>query len=84
MNVKSLLFFCSNTELASFTVAPVITMLVVNYRRGDVTDYRSVIQTVQARLDVKHSPIVIHRQIQKNFSSLQQLYQELFPPSDRV
>lgn len=77
-------FFCSATELALLTVAPINTMFVVNYPNRGVIEYRAVVQTVHTRLDMKQSPIIIHRQIQKHFSNLQQLYQELFPPSDHV
>lgn len=78
-----LFFHCSSLELASFTVAPISTMFVVNHS-GGVTEYQAVVQSGLARLDVKQSPIIIHRQFQKHFPKLQQLYHELFYPSEHM
>ena len=68
----------------SFTMTPINTIFVLNCRRSAVMEYKAVVQSGLSRLEVKQSPIVIHRQFQKHFQKLQKLYQELFPPSDKV
>lgn len=73
---------CSGAELATFTVTPINTIFVINH--SSVTEYKAVVQSGHARLEVKQSPIVVHRQFQKHLPKLRQLYQELFPPSDKM
>jgi len=77
----SCFFLCRGQELASLTVAPINMHSVINHH-SDVIEYQAKVQSGHGQLDVKQSPIVIHREFQKHFPRLQQLYQELLPPCD--